>query len=132
LEHRRVALDRPVSRRRSQQGEKADTDAFDADLFKRCPDLMLIADLAEAAKHGGELTRASVIVKGLSGCGSPGGTSFTYSVFGPIGERPSGPFGGMVESTPECTLRIERKDGSSRDMTEALETVYKFLLTETS
>ena len=111
---------------------KADTKAFDEDLFKRCPDLRLIRDLAEAAKHGGELSRAGVIVKGVSGCRSPGGTSFTSNPFGPMGERPSGPFGGMmVESTPECTLQIDY-EGGSRDMKEALTTTYRFLLAETS
>jgi hypothetical protein len=106
--------------------------AFDADLFMRCPDLQLFRDLADATKHGGELHRGSVIVKGISGCGSPGGTSFTSNPFGPMGERPSGPFGGMMgESTPECTLQIDY-EGGSRDMKEALMTAYRFLLAETS
>jgi hypothetical protein len=49
-----------------------------------------------------------------------------------MGERPSGPFGGMmVESTPECTLRIDY-EGGSRDMKEALATAFKFLQAETS
>jgi hypothetical protein len=111
---------------------KADTKAFDEDLFKRCPDLRLIRDLADATKHGGELSRAGVIVKGVSGSGSPGGTSSTSNPFGSMGERPSGPFGGMmVEATPECTLRIDHQ-GGSRDMKEALITAYKFLQAETS
>ena len=68
----------------------------------------------------------------VRGCGSPGGTSFTSNPFGPMGERPSGPFGGMmVESTPECTLRIDY-DGGSRDMKEALAAAFKFLQAETS
>jgi hypothetical protein len=117
-----------VDRRKLQ----AETKAFDEDLISRCPDLRFIRDLAEAAKHGGELSRPTVTVTGISGCGSPGGTSFTSNPFGPMGERPSGPFGGMmVESTPESTLRIDY-EGGSRDMKEALTTVYKFLLAETS
>lgn len=48
--------------------------AFDDGPFRRCPDLQLIRDLADATKHGGELHRRSVIVKAISGCGSPGGT----------------------------------------------------------
>ena len=119
----------PGDDRRDRQ---SDAKAFDEDLFRRCPDLRFIRDLTEAAKHGGELSRASVVVKGVSGCGSPGGTSFTSNPFGPMGERPSGPFGGMmVESTPECTLRIDY-EGGSRDMKEALTAAYRFLLAETS
>ena len=93
--------------------------AFDADLFKRCPDLQLIRDLADATKHGGELHRGSVIVKGVSGSESPGGTSFTFS---PLG---------TLQSTPECTLQIDH-GGGSRDLKEALTTAYKFLQNETS
>ena len=112
---------------------RADTRAFDDDLFKRCPDLLLMRDLADTTKHGGELSRPSVVVKGISGCGSPGGTSFTSNPFGPNGERPAGPFGGMmVQSTPECTLRIDKHDGSSRDMKEALAVAFRFLQAETS
>ena len=48
-----------------------------------------------------------------------------------MGQRPSGPFGGMmVESTPECTLRIDH-EGGSRDMKEALAAAFKFLQAET-
>jgi hypothetical protein len=94
-------------------------DAFDADLFKRCPDLRLIRDLADATKHGGELHRGSVTVKGVSGSESPGGTSFTFS---PLG---------TLQSTPECTLQIDH-GGGSRDLKEALTTAYKFLRDETS
>src|SRR5712671_1219196 len=47
-------------------------------------------------------------------------------------ERPYGPFGGMmVQSTPECTLRIDY-DGGSRDVKEALAAAFKFLQAETS
>jgi len=48
-----------------------DVKAFDNDLFKRCPDLQLLRDLADAAKHGGELSSPNVTVTGLSGSGSP-------------------------------------------------------------
>jgi hypothetical protein len=49
-----------------------------------------------------------------------------------MGERPYGSFGGMmVQSTPECTLRIDY-DGGSRDMKEALAAAFKFLQAETS
>jgi hypothetical protein len=117
-----------------RRDQPTDAKAFDDDLFKRCPDLRHMRDLAEAAKHGGELSRSSVVVTGISGSGSPGGTSFTANAFGPNGERPSGPFSGgmMVPSTPKCTLRIDLKGGGSRDMKEALATAFKFLLAETS
>jgi hypothetical protein len=101
-----------VDRRDQQTAARA----FDDDLFRRCPDLQLLRDLADATKRGGDLNRPSVIVTGVSGCGSPGGTAFTSNPLGPMGERPSGPFGGMmVESTPKCTLQIDYKNGS-RDM----------------
>jgi hypothetical protein len=116
-----------------QKAEAATVKAFDDDLFKRCPDLQLLRDLTDAAKHGGELKRPSVVVTGISGCGSPGGTSFTSNPFGPKGERPSGPFGGMmVQSTPDCTLQMDLEGGGSRDMKEALATAFKFLQAETS
>jgi len=101
---------------RSKHRSVAET--FDKDLFSRCPDLGLIRDLAEVTKHGGELSRKTVTVTGLSGSGSPGGTLFV-----------STPFGGMTEAKPECTLQIEH-DGKSRNMTDALATAYKFLLAE--
>jgi hypothetical protein len=105
---------------------------FDDDLFERCPDLQLVRDVAEAAKHGGELKRESVVVKEISGVGSPGGTQCVAQIFGPNGERRDGPFGGMmVPSTPECTLSIETESGS-HDMKLVLATVLQFLLTETS
>jgi hypothetical protein len=105
--------------------------AFDDDLFKRCPDLELIRAVAETMKHGGELHRGSVTVTAVSGSGSPGGTSLLYNPLGPMGERASGPFGMPIESTPECTLRIDH-DGGSRDMKKALAASYKFLLAETA
>jgi hypothetical protein len=99
---------------------KTAADNFDANLFKRCPDLAPVRDLADAAKHGGELGRSSVVVKGISGSGSPGGTTFAFS---PLG---------MLQSTPECTLQIDLKDGSRRDLKQALAAVYEFLRAETS
>jgi hypothetical protein len=102
-----------------RKAEDAVVKAFDDDLFKRCPDLQLLRDLTDAAKHGGELSNPNVTVTGLSGSGSPGGTTFTTTMFG------------THQSTPECTLRIEHA-GGSRDMKEALATAFKFLQAETS
>jgi hypothetical protein len=97
----------------SMQDQPTAVGAFYDVLFEGCPDLEFFRDIADGAKHGGELGRKSVKVKGISGRGSPGGTSFTSNPFGSMGERASGPFGGMmVESTPECTLRIDYEGGS--------------------
>lgn len=102
-----------------RRDQKAVAEAFDNGLFDRCPDLRLFRDLAEAAKHGGELSRSSVTVKGISGGGSPGDALYMFTRFG------------TNQSSPECTLQMEH-DGGSRDRKEALTTTYKFLLTETS
>jgi hypothetical protein len=99
-------------------GQKASPKALSEDLLARCPDLGLIHDLADAAKHGGELDRSSVNVKAISGSGSPGGKTFTSSQLG------------TSQGTPECTLQIDLKNGGSRDMKEALAIVYKFLRAE--
>ena len=78
------------------------------------PDLGLIRDLADAAKHGGELSRGSVKVTNISGTWNSGGTSFVSNPFGATGERSDGPLGGMMlQSTPKCTLPIEC-DGGKR------------------
>jgi hypothetical protein len=114
-----------------RRDQPADTKAFDDDLFKRCPDLQLFRDLADAAKHGGQLSNPKVVVTGISGSGSPGGTSFISNPMGRMGERAFGPFGNMLELTQECTLRIDHA-GGSRDMKEALATAFKFLQAETS
>jgi hypothetical protein len=101
-----------------QKASPAAAKALSEDLLARCPDLGLIHDLADAAKHSGELDRSSVLVKGISGSGSPGGATFTSS---PLG---------TFQSTPECTLQIDLKNGGHRDMKEALATVHKFLRAE--
>jgi hypothetical protein len=107
------------------------TKAFDDDLFRRCPDFKLIRDIAEAAKHGGELNRAGVVVKDVSGLGSVAGTQQVLHAFGTDGEREDGPFGGMMPApTPESPLRIQTKDGNSHDMKQVLATAFEFLLTE--
>ena len=81
---------------------KPAADAFDADLFKRCPDLKLIRDIADTAKHGGELNRKDVVVTGISGSGRPGGRSETFTPYG------------NLQSTPARTLRIAPAFGESR------------------
>jgi hypothetical protein len=46
----------------NRRDQPAAASAFDADLLRRCPDLEFFRDLADTAKHGGELHRGSVIV----------------------------------------------------------------------
>lgn len=87
--------------------------AFNGQLFSGCPDLALIKDIAESAKHGGELGRSGVQVKGIAGSGIGG----VEQVFGPLG---------MYERKPECTLRAELHDGTQRRLPEMLASAIKF------
>ena len=84
----------------------------------RCRDLELLRDLADAQKHGGQLSRSSVRVAAISGSGDPGGQ---HQEFGPLG---------MTEHRPKCTLQMDLIGGGSRDLTEALKAVHKFLRAE--
>ena len=106
----------------NRQGQREVAKAFDDDLFCRCHDLKLFRDLADTAKHGGELHRPSVTVTGVSGSGGLGGIG---QMFGPLGMAEPGP--------AESTLQIDYDGGKkSRDMKEALTTAYNFLMAETS
>jgi hypothetical protein len=87
---------------------------FDQALFKSCPELQLIRDIAEASKHA-ELARSDVKVSGISGTGSIGGEA---TIISPLGS---------LQMVPPCTLQIDLKDGSSRMMEDVLATVAKFL-----
>src|SRR5215469_5873267 len=82
-------------------------EAHTRNLFAACPDLAPIRDIAESAKHGGELGRGSVRVKSIKGSG-----------IGGI-EQVSSPFG-MHERKPECTLQAEFDDGSEKSIPEML------------
>jgi hypothetical protein len=86
---------------------RKDYDAFNRQLFGECPELALIKDIADLAKHGGRLDRSDVKVKEIIGAGA-GGILFVSGP--PMG--PSGPFRNMHESKPECTLRVVLNDGS--------------------
>jgi hypothetical protein len=58
----------------------------------RCRDLELLRDLADAQKHGGQLSRSSVRVAGVSGSGGLGGL---LQEFGPLG---------MIEHSPKMHI----------------------------
>jgi hypothetical protein len=81
--------------------------AFNRQLFAECPELAIIKDIAEAAKHGGQLGRDNVQVKKIRGAGAGGiVTGFT-------------PFG-IHEHKPVCTLQAVLKDGSEKPLPELL------------
>jgi hypothetical protein len=88
--------------------------AFKADLTIACPELALIQDIAESAKHGGQLERGSVKVRVITGAGSPGGTVY---VFSPLG---------MNQFTPECQLVVECLDGTNRPLPDILALAVKY------
>jgi hypothetical protein len=54
------------------QGCNPDLEQFRADLFKQCPELELLRDFVETAKHTG-LNRKSVRLVNLTGAKKPGG-----------------------------------------------------------
>lgn len=95
---------------------------FTDDLFSAIPDFELIRDIAESAKHGGQLGRNTVQVKAIEGTEVPGGTFFESGP--PL--TASGPFRNMHEVKPECTLRIILKDGSEQPLLEVLERTMKY------
>src|SRR5947209_11688159 len=67
---------------------KGTTAEFDIGLFKACPELQMIRDIADAAKHA-ELYRKSVIVTGISGIGSQGGEGTLISPLGCLTRTPT-------------------------------------------
>jgi hypothetical protein len=85
-------------------------------LFARCPELELIQDLAELAKHGGRLRRGNVKVKAITGSGHAADAA-PQSVVNTFGNLPSGPV---------CTLQLELIDGTTRDVPEVLERAMLF------
>lgn len=84
--------------------------AFVEVLIAACPELEWIRDGAEATKHGGQLSRASVKVRAIVGTGSQG---MLYGEFGPMGP-------------PPCTLAFELVDGTQHSVPDALQKVMKF------
>jgi hypothetical protein len=88
--------------------------AFTAALFSDCPELELLRDIADGAKHGSKLGRKNVKVARITGSGSPGGTLYEFS---PLG---------MNESTPACHLEIDVGDGVSHKLPEVLERAMRY------
>jgi hypothetical protein len=86
---------------------KQEYDAFNRQLFADCPELATIKDIAETAKHGGQLGRGGVQVKEIQGAGVGG----IVQEFGPFG---------MHEHKPVCTLRAVLEDGSEKPLPELL------------
>jgi hypothetical protein len=82
---------------------KQDYDAFNRQLFVDRPELAIIKDIAETAKHGGQLGRPDVQVKEAQGAGG-GGIMQEFSPFG------------MYEHKSVCTLRAVLEDGSERSL----------------
>src|SRR5262245_45903472 len=76
----------------SMRDDQLKAQAFDQQLRLACAELAWLRDIAESAKHGGRLSRASVEVAGIGGGGGLGGL---HQEFGPLG---------MVEHKPKCTL----------------------------
>jgi hypothetical protein len=86
---------------------------FNDQLFVACAGLNLIRDIAESAKHGGQLSRNTVKVKGIKGAGGGG----TLMESGPLG---------MYEHKPKCTFEIELNDGSVEKLPEVLDRAMKY------
>jgi hypothetical protein len=95
------------------RNEPAQYAAFNQQLFQACPELELIKDIAESAKHGGQLGRSSVKVLRIEGCGL-GGVEY---VCDPLGTH---------ERKPECTLRAVLNDGTEVPIPAMLERAMKF------
>jgi hypothetical protein len=90
-----------------------DLEQFRAALFKECPDLELIRDHTETAKHV-ELGRKSVRLVSITGGENPGGV---YEVSDQFGQR-------IVPGV--CTLTFNTIDGQSYKVTDVLERVVRF------
>lgn len=89
-------------------------EGFRDELFKVCPELALVRDVAEIIKHGG-LSRQSVQVKKIEGTGSPGGKIQHFKAFG-----------GTEEYAPKGQLDLVLYDGARRDFAQILESVINF------
>jgi hypothetical protein len=95
------------------QGCKVDLGTFRATLFKECPELALLRDYVETAKHVG-LTRESIRLVELTGAENPGGFE---EITGPLG---------TLRTTPECTLTFNYAGGENHKVTDVIKSVVDF------
>jgi hypothetical protein len=103
------------------KGKPKTLDDFRADLYGSCPELELLRDWVEAAKHSG-FGRSSVKLVSITGYENPGGTLVVND--GPV--TPSGPFRASRTSVPTSTLKLNFNDGRSYDVKEVLKRVVEF------
>jgi hypothetical protein len=105
------------------KGRAPPLDQFREDLFKACPELQLMRDIAETSKHAG-LNRKSVEVARITGEENRGGT---VEVSEGIREV-NGQLMPMPRHTTKraCTLMIETVGGRSYPVPETLKTVVDF------
>jgi hypothetical protein len=95
------------------QGCKPKLQKFRAELFKRCPELQLMQDLAEAGKHV-ELSRKGVQLVSITGAENPGGV---WQISDPFGQR---------NVAGQCTLAFNVIGGGSYKVTDVLERIVEF------
>jgi hypothetical protein len=95
------------------QGCKPDIEQFRADLFTACPELDLLRDYVEAAKHTG-LNRKGVRLVSLTGAENPGGIAEIADQFG------------QRRTTLDCTLTLNYADGTSYRVTDVVKRVVEF------
>jgi hypothetical protein len=88
---------------------------FREDLFTACPELRLMRDIAETAKHAG-LRRETVVLVSITGSEYAGGTSEITGSW--LADQPT--------SQPRCTLMIETINGTNYPAPEALKAVIDF------
>jgi len=96
---------------------------FTVRLFAECPALELIRDIAESAKHGGQLGRESTKVRAIEGEESPSGRVVFDNPF----HNPSRP---GSEALLKSTLKIALWDGSEEKLSNVLERAVEFWRTK--
>ena len=94
---------------------------FRADLFKACPKLRLMRDIADTGKHSGlDREVPPVELVRITGAENPGGTVDKRSSWLLNGEP------ALSTTEPTCELMIETVDGRSYPVPETLKTVFDF------
>jgi len=104
-------------------GRAPPLEQFRRDLFKACPELRLMRDIAETGKHSGLDRRKDLELVRITGAENPGGTleiSGSWILTGQPARH---------TTKPTCTLMIETVDGRSYPVPETLKTVVDFWVT---